>query len=356
MKSKTLIWIVLIVIALVLIKIFFLSPKKEGQGQGPGGQKGGAMPPSPVTVYVAVPQELNNEVYATGTIIANEEVMLLPELSGKIVSLNINEGSLVSKGELLVKLADADFQAQLKKLELQVKLAEERTGRQKQLLAVNGISQEEYDVSMNELNSIKADMDLVRANIAKTEVRAPFSGIVGLKYVSEGAYVNPSSRIAAIQQVNPVKIDFSVPEKYAGAIQKNDQLEFAVGEGNDFMKAKVFAVEPKIDINTRSIQIRAIADNGKGALFPGAFTKIKLPLRKIENAIMVPTEAIIPVLKGKKVFVCKNGKAMPVMVETGIRTDAMIQITSGLDAGDSVITTGIMQLKPESPVKIVRSK
>ena len=354
MKSKTIIWIVAIIAILVLIKIVLLSPKEEGQGQP--GQKGGAGAPSMVTVFVANPQELNNEVFASGTIIANEEVMLVPELAGKIVSININEGSLVNKGELLVKLADSDFQAQFKKLEAQAKLAEERSGRQKQLLAVNGISQEEYDVSMNQLNSLKADMDFTRAQIAKTEIRAPFSGIIGLKYVSEGAYVNSASRIASIQQVNPVKIDFSVPEKYAGVIQKNDVLEFSVLDNKELLKAKVFAVEPKIDINTRSIQIRAIAENASGKLFPGAFTKIKLPLRKIENAIMIPTEAIIPVLKGKKVFVCKNGKAEPVNVETGIRTEAMIQITSGLETGDSVITTGIMQLKAGANVRVLGRK
>lgn len=354
MKNKAIIWIVVVVAVLAVVKIFFLTPKEEVKGQG--GQKGGPMPPSPVTVFVANPQELNNEVYATGTIIANEEVLLLPELSGKITSININEGSAVSKGQLLVKLSDADFQAQLKKLELQSKLAEERTGRQKQLLAVNGISQEEYDISINELNSIKADMDLVRAQIAKTEIRAPFSGIVGLKYVSEGAYVSPSSRIAAIQQVDPVKIDFSVPEKYAGVIQKNDMLEFSLADSKETMKAKVYAIEPKIDINTRSIQLRAIAENNNNKLYPGAFTKIKLPLKTIENALMVPTEAIIPVLKGKKVFLCKNGKAVPANVETGIRTDAYIQVTSGIEPGDSVITTGIMQLKADSPVKVVKSR
>jgi membrane fusion protein, multidrug efflux system len=350
MKGKTIIWIVLILAILVLVKIVFFKPKQSGPPQAAG--KGGGTP-STVTVYVAQPKELNNTVFATGTLLANEEVMLNPEISGKIVQLNIKEGEPVAKGELLVKISDAEYQATLKKLELQAKLSDERSSRQKQLLQVKGISQEEFDISVNELNSIKADIEYTKALIAKTEIRAPFNGIIGLKYVSEGAYVNPSSKIAAIQQINPVKIDFSVPEKYAGVIQKNTVVEFTIEGVGKKQKARVYAVEPKIDLATRTVQIRAVAENGSAVLFPGAFAKIELPLQKIENAIMIPTQAIIPVLKGKRVFVCRNGKAEPVSVETGIRTDQYIQVTNGLQAGDSVITTGIMQLKPGAPVKSV---
>ena len=347
--------IALIIVLFGLIKIFFLNPK--GQANSSGSKAGaGAAPPTAVTVFVVKSAELNNNVFATGTILANEEVTLAPEISGKIVLLKINEGMAVRKGELLVKINDAEYQAQLKKMELQYKIADEKLSRLKQLLGINAISQEEYDIAQNLTSTMKADMDYTRALIAKTEIRAPFNGIIGLKYVSEGSYISAATRIATIQQVNLVKIDFSVPEKYAGVLNRNDIISFTVSDNPKKYTAKVYAIEPRIDQATRTIQLRALADNGKNELYAGAFARIELPLRKIENALMIPTEAIIPILKGKKVFICKEGKAKEVIVETGIRTDDRIQIVSGLSDGDSVITTGIMQLKPNMPLKIISNK
>jgi membrane fusion protein (multidrug efflux system) len=353
MKSLKVIGLIIFVIVILgLVKYFFLNPKTEAKSAGPGTGKAAS---TPVTVFVVKQQELNNNVFATGTIIANEEVVLAPEVSGKVVYLNIKEGSAVQKGTLLVKINDADYQAQLVKMQLQSKIADEKLGRLKQLLSINGISQEEYDVAMNLSSTAKADVDYTKAMIAKTEIRAPFDGIIGLKYVSEGSYINAATRIATIQQVNPVKIDFSVPEKYAGILNRNDVVTFTTSGSNKKYQAKVYAIEPRIDQATRTIQLRAMADNSKNELFAGAFTKIDLPLRKIENALMIPTEAIIPILKGKKVFICKNGLATEAIVETGIRTDEFVQITSGLSEGDSVITTGIMQLKQGTPIKAINT-
>ncbi|MBI2269753.1 MAG: efflux RND transporter periplasmic adaptor subunit [Bacteroidetes bacterium] len=351
-KLKTPLIILTVVILLVVIKIAFLSPPKNPAAQLQG--KRNSTPPSPVAIYVAAPRELNNNVFVTGSVIANEEVVLVPEVSGKLISLSIVEGSVVNKGDLLAKINDADLQAQLKKLELQAKIADEKVNRQKQLLSISGISQEEFDISLNLLNTAKADIDYTKALIAKTELRAPFSGTIGLKNVSEGSLVTPTTRIAAIQQLNQVKIDFSIPEKYADAITLNSTIQFTITDNKEIFIAKVYAIEPRIDQATRTIQLRALAANPTGKLFPGAFAKIQLPLKKISNAIMIPTEAIIPVLKGKKVFVCKNGKAQQLNVETGIRTDSLIQVINGLQAGDSVITTGIMQLKQDNLVRVVR--
>jgi membrane fusion protein (multidrug efflux system) len=345
MKTLKVILIIAIVIGVFgVIKFFLLTPKTDVK---PAGAAPGGMPASPVNIYVVKFQELNNKVFATGTVIANEEVILMPEISGKITYLNINEGNAVNKGDLLVKINDADFQAQLKKQELQLKLSEEKLGRLKQLLSINGISQEEYDIALNQSNTIKAEMDFTKVQIAKTEVRAPFYGIMGLKYVSIGSTINPSTRIASILQMNQVKIDFSVPEKYAGILSKNDLITFQISDNKKVFQAKIFAIEPKIDQATRTLQLRAIAENSKGELFAGAFAKIELPLNKIDNALMIPTEAIIPILKGKKVFLCKEGKAKEAIVETGIRTDTQIQIVGGLSEGDTVVTTGIMQLNKE---------
>ncbi len=344
--------IAIIIGAFALIKIFFLTPKAPAAPAGGPNQK---LPPAPVNMYVVSPQALQNNVYATGTLLANEEVMLLPEISGKIIGLFIHEGSSVRKGDLLLKINDADFQAQRRKMELQLKIADEKLARLKQLLNIQGISQEEYDIALNLTNTIKADIDYIKAQIAKTELRAPFNGIMGLKYVSEGSTITTATRIASIQQVNPIKIDFSVPEKYAGTLNQNDNITFTVSENSKQYKARIYAIEPKIDQATRTLQIRALTDNSKNELFAGAFAKIELPLRTIDNALMIPTEAVIPILKGKKVFICKDGKAQEVIIETGIRTDTQVQVVSGLKIGDSVITTGIMQLKPGAPVRSLKA-
>ena len=357
MRLKSIIVIALVIALLLGIKFMFFpseGSQQDSKSGGKPGAKGG--PASNVSAYVLKNEKLSNEVYASGTIMANEEVQLQPELSGKIIKINFQEGSKVSKGQLLVKINDADLQANYKKLQLQYKLAEERMDRQKKLLAISGISQEEFDILQSEYNVVKAEMDYATAQIEKTEIRAPFDGIVGLKNVSEGAYVSPSIVIASIQQINPVKIDFSISERYSSVVKKGDKLSFRI-EGNDqVLKGQVFAVEPKIDMATRTVQVRAVCPNPKGDIYPGAFARVQLALNDIDSALMIPSEAVIPDLKGKKVYRIKNGQAEYVKIITGLRTDEMIQITSGLTAGDTVITRGIMSLKPGSHVQVTDLK
>lgn len=357
MRVKNIVIIVIVIGVLLGVKFLFFPSESSERGSKGGGKPGGSgAPPANVSAYVLKIEKLSNEVYATGTIMANEEVQLQSELSGKIIQINFQEGSKVSRGQLLVKINDADLQANYKKLLLQHKLAEERLSRQKQLLAINGISQEEFDILQSEYNVVKADMDYATAQIAKTEIKAPFDGVVGLKNVSEGAYVSPSVIIAGIQQINPVKIDFSISERYSSIVKKGDKLTFSI-EGNDQQfTGEVFAVEPKIDMTTRTVQVRALCPNPKGDIYPGAFARVQLALNDIDSAFMIPTEAVIPDLKGKKVYRIKNGQAEFVKIITGLRTDEKIQVTEGLAAGDTVITRGIMSLKPGSKVKVTELK
>lgn len=354
MRIKNLIVIVLVVGVLLAIKFIFF-PSESSEQDTKGGKSGGGGP-SNVTAMVLQSEKLSNEVYASGTIMANEEVQLHPELSGKITQLNFQEGSKVSKGQLLVKINDADLQATYKKLQLQNKLAEEKLNRQKQLLAINGISQEEFDILQNQYDVIKSEMDFATAQIAKTEIRAPFDGVVGLKSVSEGAYVSPASIIASIQQINPVKIDFSVSERYSSVVRKGDKVLFTIEGNKEQFTAQVFAFEPKIDMATRTLQVRAICSNAKGDIFPGSFARVQLALSDIDSTLMLPTEAVIPDLKGKKVYRIKDGKAESVKVITGLRTDEKIQITEGLNIGDTIIIRGIMSLRPGSAVKVTEFK
>jgi len=306
----------------------------------------------PVKAHIVSLETLSNSVYTTGTILANEEVELRSEISGKIIKILFKEGSYVNKGDLLIKINDADLQAQLRRAESKVKLSEEKESRQRQLRDGNLISQEEYDNTVGELNVNQADYDLIKAQIDKTEIRAPFGGIVGLRSVSEGSYVTTSTVMARLQNFNNIKVDFSIPEKYSASVKTGDELEFKISGSNRLFQAKVYAIEPKINPGTRTLQIRAICNSSYKELIPGAFANVELNLKQIADAILIPTVSIVPELKGQKVFLYKNGIVNAQNVEIGIREETRVQIISGLQKGDTVITSGILQVKPKSKVKI----
>ncbi|MCC6722338.1 MAG: efflux RND transporter periplasmic adaptor subunit [Bacteroidia bacterium] len=350
MKLKSIIITVIVIIGLIILK-FKCFPSNINSNKSYS-SKNGKQSLTNVTAIITKSEKLENTIFSSGTILANEEIELKPEIAGKIIQLNIREGSQVVKGQLLVKIKDTEFQAQLKKLIIQKKLAETQLNRELELLKIKGISQQEVDISANKVSELNADIEFVQAQIEKTEIRAAFNGIIGLKNVSDGAFVTNTTVIATIQQINPVKLDFSVSEKYSESIRKGNKVEFNIeGFENNFY-GEIAAIEPKIDLNTRTLKVRATCPNSGNKIYPGAFANVKIELGSIENAIMVPTESIIPVLKGKTVFVVKNGMAEIVQVETGNRTDKMVQIIKGLKEGDTVIKTGIMQIKPGMSVKI----
>jgi membrane fusion protein (multidrug efflux system) len=349
---KNLLILLLVVAALIVVKIVFLTAKTPSANAVKAGQNQTVN----VTVIVAKSSSFQTKIVATGTTLSNEEVDLKPEASGKITQILFKEGDKVSKGELLLKLNDADLVATLQKLELNEKLASDKESRLKRLLEIKGVSQEEYDAALNALQGIRADMDFTRAQIAKTELHAPFDGVIGLKSVSEGSYVAPTVKIASMQQLDPIKIDFFIPEKYSGMVHKGGKLTFHIQGQSEQFEGLIYAIEPKIDLATRTLQLRGQCPNKSGKILPGSFAEVSLTLNEAPNIILIPTEALVPVLKGQNVFVVKGGKALSVKVETGARTDEQIEIVNGLLPGDSVITTGIMQLKSGQGVRIVDSK
>ncbi|HXU25896.1 MAG TPA: efflux RND transporter periplasmic adaptor subunit [Bacteroidia bacterium] len=347
MKPKTLIIIGSIVVAFVLIKIFFLSPK-QAKVAGPQTGKG---PVVTIKAVVVKAGNVENKLILSGTVLANEEAILKPEVSGKIISLQIKEGAEVEKGQLLVKINDADLQAQLAKQVAMQKINEEKEQDLKALLDIKGVSKEEYDLALSTVQQTKADVDLIRAQIAKTEIRAPFNGVIGLKNVSEGNNVSPSDIIASVQQLNPIKIDFSVPEKYTAVVHLNDTVLITIqGTGHTYV-GKVYAIDPKIDAATRSLKIRAVCENSKREIFPGSYAQVTLVL-KSDKSVIMPTMAVIPDLHGQKTYVVRNGKAVSVLIETGVRNDSSVEVLKGLKEGDTVATEGIMSLKPNVQVKI----
>lgn len=318
-----------------------------------GGGKGKAMR---VTGIVVIPQTFDNNLSLSGSIEANEQVEIRSEVSGIVESINFTEGSNVTKGQLLFKVNDIELRAQLGQARTKENLAAENERRANLLLKKEAISQEEYDISRADFQSAKAQTQLISAQIAKTAVRAPFSGKIGLRSISAGTYITPTVLVARLVNTGKLKITFSIPEKYATQVKTNSNLSFTVSGSETKYQAKVYAVEPGVDVATRTLQIRAIADNKEGKLLPGTFADVELPLDIIKDAIVVPTEAIVPIQNGKKVFISANGKAKEVKVETATRTDASILVLSGLKAGDTLLTSGVMTLKNEAPVKVALAK
>jgi membrane fusion protein (multidrug efflux system) len=309
--------------------------------------------PRPVDVkaVVAVPKLIENRIFSTGNILANEEVEIRAEVPGRIVSINFQEGSMVRKGDLLVKINDNELQAQLKKLQLDEKLSLDDVYRKEKLIELKALSQEELDISRNQLGVIQAQIDLVRAQLDKTGIYAPFSGLIGLRYASPGGYISSSMLIARMQQTDPVKIEFNVPEKYITGITKNLEIQFTVAGSDSIFTGLIYAIEPRIDPSTRAFTVRARCQNPGGIITPGAFAKVNIILEKIADAIVLPSDAFIPDIRGEKVLVCRNGKVVSTYVTTGIRTENEVQVVKGINPLDTVIVSGLLQLRDQMSVK-----
>jgi membrane fusion protein (multidrug efflux system) len=313
--------------------------------QGPGA-------PLQVAAVVLEPRALENSIYIVGTLLPNEEVELRPEASGRITDLSFREGQSVAAGQALLKINDRDLRAQLEKARLQARLYEDDVRRKKQLLELRSISQEELEVAENQLAIARSEMELIEAQIEKTLLKAPFSGKIGLSDISVGSYVTPSTAIAMLQQLDPVRVEFSVPEKYAARIQAGQQVAFTLTESETSYRAQVYAVESQIDPATRSIKVRARCANPGGRLKPGAFARVSLILDRNAQALLIPSEALFSDIEGEKVFLYRQGRASLTAVRTGFRGEETIEITGGLAAGDTVITTGLLQLRPDAPVGV----
>lgn len=354
MKLKYIIYLILLITIGGAIAYRFGKNKAQqaaSGGRGPGGP-GGASSALKVNGIVVKNENFSNSLSVAGSIEANEQVDIRSEISGLVTSIDFKEGSSVSKGEVLLKINDLELQAQLSQALTRQKLAQETEFRAANLLKKEAISTEEYDVALAELRSLQSQTQLIRAQLSKTLIRAPFSGKIGLRSISAGEYITPASNIARLVSTNPVKILFSIPEKYAGTIKINTIISFTVAGSKNVYTANVYAIEPGINVSTRTLQLKAKASNSNGDLLPGSFAKIDLPLTNTNDAILIPTESVIPVLMGKKVFISSNGKAKEVMVETGTRTEKSVLISSGLSVGDTVLTTGIMSLKNDAPVQV----
>lgn len=350
---------ILIGLIILVIALLIIYPKLDLSGaasaeQRPATAAGRNSTSLPVTAAVATPERLENTISVTGSVLANETVQLSPELPGMITRITFTEGQVVKKGQPLVYLNDEELRAQMERLEYSRKLFEESENRQRRLLEREAISQAEYDIALNELRTNLADIKLVEAQLAKSVIRAPFDGVVGLRRVSEGSYISPADQIATLVNLDPVKLEFSVPERYSSEVRIGDNISFSRNEQKSGISrsGKVYAIEPQIDTETRTLRMRALSENKDRLLLPGMFVRIKLVLGVKDSAIMIPAQAMIPEMEGYKVFVIEEGKAVERRVKTGVRTENRVEVTKGLNPGDSVLTTGILQVKQGAPVRV----
>lgn len=349
MKTKYLVITLLVLVLGGMIGYRITKNKAENEK---GNDKNGKKPPMIVSAVVVKPQDFSNTISLSGSIEANEQIEIHSEVSGIVESISFTEGSQVSKGQVLLKVNDIELRAQLVQAKTKESLASENERRAKLLLQKEAISQEEYDIAGADYRTAKAQTQLIQAQIGKTSVRAPFSGKIGLRNISPGTYVTPTTLIANLVNTNPLKITFSIPEKYASEITIGSPITFSVPNMTEKFTAKIYALEPGIELATRTLKIRALTENSSGKLLPGTFANIDLSLRNIKDAIIIPTEAIVPVQDGKKVFIANHGRAKEVKVETLARTDKDVVITSGLKIGDTVLTSGVMSLKDEADIKV----
>jgi membrane fusion protein (multidrug efflux system) len=315
-----------------------------------------ARPQGPVAVdgFVVSESSISERIEVPGTLLPFEETFIRAEIGGRIVQLNIQEGNIVSKGTLLVKLFDKDLQAQLRKLEVQLKIKEKSEERSSELLKINGISQQDYDLSALDVENLRADIESTRIAISKTEIRAPYTGKLGLRNVSLGAYIAPADIITVLRQVDKLKLEFSIPEKYAKEISHGYLIRFQVDGGKSYHNAKVIATENSVDQNTRTLKVRAVVEAEHRELIPGVFAKVNLQLGKNDKALMIPTQAIIPSARNKQVIIVKGDSALYSVVETGVRDSAFVHIMNGVQPGDTVVTTGLMAIRPNSKIKVAR--
>ena len=288
----------------------------------------------------------------SGSIEPNEVIGLRSEISGIVEELNFSEGGNVSKGQLLIKINDAELKAQLAQAKTANSLAGENERRAKLLLEKEAISQEEYDIASADYRTTESQIQLIAAQLTKTAIRAPFSGTIGLRNISQGSYITPTTDIAQLVDVSKVKLEFAIPERYAAHVKNGISVCFTVQGTNAAFTAKIYAVEPLVETATRTLRVRALADNRDSRLIPGTFANVIFPLGTIENGLLVPAEALIPIQNGKKIFIKKDGVAKEILVETGARTDADVLVSKGLNEGDTVLTSGVMSLRDGSPVHV----
>jgi membrane fusion protein (multidrug efflux system) len=349
MNSKKIIYISLPLLATLIFvgyKFFF-----SNNGQTKEEQKPYSSGNISAKLYILEPNSLSNGINAVGTLLPNEEVDLSSEAAGKVVGIYFEEGKPVSKGQLLLKVDDTELHDQLRRAEFQLKLTGERLNRQKILLEKDAVSREEFDQVQTDYNILQTDIDLLKTKISKTEIRAPFAGTIGFRSVSVGSYLQLNTIVARLVDQSKLKLEFAIPEKYASTYFSGHKIKFCTEALPQELEATVYAVDPKVDLATRTITVRGIYNNANGKLKAGMFARINLIISQFGEVLLIPTEAIVQEMESKKVWVVSNGKAQSQTITTGFRSSNQVEVLSGLQKGDTIMITGLMQVREGVVVK-----
>jgi membrane fusion protein (multidrug efflux system) len=343
MNIKKIIYISLPILAVLVFAGYkFLSKGKPAVEEQKSAGGSGSIA---AKLYVVEPNLLSSGINAVGTLLPNEEVELISEAAGKVVGIFFDEGKTVSNGQLLLKVDDAELQDQLRRAEYQLALTAERLNRQKILLEKDAVSREEFDQVQTDYNILQTDIDLLKTKISKTEIKAPFAGTIGFRGVSLGSYLQLNTVIARLIDHSKLKLQFAIPEKYASTYFTGNKIKFRTEVSTDEFEAVVYAVDPKVDVATRTITVRGLYNNANGKLLPGMFARINLIISQSDEVILIPTEAIVQEMEGKKVWVVSNGRAVSQRITTGFRSNNQVEVITGLQAGDTIMTTGLMQVR-----------
>lgn len=319
--------------------------------------KGGGGRPKDVKAegYILTPSSFQQDYLASGTLLPNEEIEIHPEMTGRVTKIHFKEGSFIKKGQLLISLYDADILAQIQKLKKQKALQQKLQERQKELLSIGGISQQDFESTETTIATLEADIATQEAQLRRTKILAPFDGVVGIRNISEGAVVSPTTTIALLKQVHPLKIDFSLPEQYYAYAKPGLEVTFTVAGIEGRHSGKISTIEPGADVTTRTIRVRAIVPNTDRSLVAGTFAEVTIPLQSSSQALLIPTQSVIPTTRDKKVVLVAKGKASLVTVKLGMRSEDKVEVVSGLKSGDTILTTGLMQVKEGMDVTITKT-
>lgn len=308
--------------------------------------------PLQVEAYKAEPTSFSTTVTAVGDLLANEKVVVKAPVAGHVQSIHFQEGERVKEGDMLVQLDDRSWKARKKGLEASLVSAESQLKRKKNLLEVEGASKADVEQARAQVENLKASIEEMRVMINLAQVHAPFNGRIGMRDFSKGAYLNKGGRITSLVQSRYLRVNFTLPAKYRSQISKGSSIKVVATSTQDTLQASVYAIAPVMDKDTRSLRIRARLDNTQDRFTPGDFVQLFLRLRERANAIMVPAEAIIPELNKHVVYKIHNGKAVRHQVGIGKRTKRMVEITRGLNAGDTVMVTGLLQVREGQQITV----
>jgi membrane fusion protein, multidrug efflux system len=295
---------------------------------------------------------LQEDVVAIGTLRSNEAVVVRPEISGRITEIGFTEGSPVQKGQLLVALDSSVYAAEVQQAKANLALAETTFNRTTELERQKFVSATAKDQSLNGLRVAQANVALAEARLAKTQIRAPFAGVIGIRQVSIGDYVKEGQDLVTLEDISSLKVDFRLPEVMLADLKRGQAVEVASDAlPNRTFTATLDAIDPLVDQNGRAVVLRARLKNTEGRLRPGMFVRTRLILEERANALTVPEEALMPSGAEQYVYQVVDGKATRVKIKTGLRRGSQVEVTEGLQAGDLVVTAGQIKLREGAAVR-----